>query len=114
MAQQDSQDAAAVVELPAGPAAARGTPRTRPAKPKRKRLPPYKLILHNDDVNTMEHVVQSIVALTPLGTAEAIRKMLEAHQAGVTLLLTTHKERGELYVQQFATMSLTTSLEQDS
>ncbi len=85
-----------------------------PAKPKRHKLPPYKLLLHNDEFNTMDTVVIRIVKLTPLSAAQAIDKMLEAHRSGTAILLATHKERGELYVQQFASARITTSLEPDA
>ena len=87
-------------------------PQEKPAKP--RLLPPFKLLLHNDDTNTMEDVVRAIVMLTPLAANVAIRRMLEAHEQGVALLLTTHKERGELYVDQFASLKITTTLEPDA
>ena len=86
-------------------------PKKQPAKPKRKYLPPFKLMLHNDDVNTMDDIVRAIVNLTTLKIEEAVMAMLEAHKTGAALLLTTYKERGELYVQQFASMKITTTLE---
>lgn len=76
-------------------------------------LPPYKVILHNDDVNTMEHVVVSILKLTPLELPEAVQKTLEAHETGQAVLLVTTKERAELYVEQFATFKLTVTCEPD-
>lgn len=81
------------------------------APPKVDKLPPYKVLLHNDDHNDMEHVAMTIVELTPLKQYEAIRKMFEAHQRGLTLLLTTHKERAELYQEQFKSKGLTVTIE---
>jgi ATP-dependent Clp protease adaptor protein ClpS len=101
----DSGATSAAVQTPARPAS---------AKPKHRKLPPYKLLLHNDEFNTMDAVVIGIVKLTPLSAAQAIRKMLEAHHSGTAMLLVTHKERGELYVQQFASVRITTSLEPDA
>jgi len=96
-------------------------PQSPPAKPatrKRlrphsnpKHLPPYKVLLHNDDVNDMGHVVLTIRRLTPLSLPEAVDRMLEAHSRGVSLLLVIHRERAELYVEQFASCSLTVSME---
>lgn len=80
-------------------------------KKKPKRLPPFKVLLHNDDVNSIDHVIMSILKLTALQTQDAVLRTLEAHESGVALLLTTHRERAELYVDQFATMSITTSME---
>jgi len=75
------------------------------------RLPPYKLLLHNDDVHDMAYVVQTIQELTALSREEATQRMLEAHKNGVALLLVTHKERAELYAEQFASKGLTVTLE---
>ena len=86
--------------------------RTRPQR-KPKHLPPYKVLLHNDDVNTFEHVILAILKLTTLEPQQAILKTLEAHESGVSLLLVTHKERAELYVEQFATFNLTVTVEVD-
>ncbi len=84
-------------------------PRTQPPAP--KLLPLWKVLLHNDDVSQMLYVVQTICMLTPLGEQEAVLKMVEAHKTGVALLLTTHKERAELYRDQFASRGLTVTIE---
>ena len=76
-----------------------------------QQLPPFRVILHNDDVNTVEHVIRTILELTRLGEQEAVLRTLEAHETGLSLLLTTHKERAELYVEQFASCSLTVTCE---
>ena len=81
------------------------------APPRLDRLPPFKVLLHNDPVNDMSHVVRSIVELTPLKKEEAVEKMIEAHNTGVSLLLVTHQERAELYRDQFRTKRLNVSLE---
>lgn len=98
-----------------GAVAVQAAPKQKPAKtpPKTYQLPPYKVLMHNDDVNDMEHVIRCIVRLTTLNVESAIERMLEAHQTGVALLLVTHKERAELYVEQFATFKLTVTIEPD-
>ncbi len=78
-----------------------------------RQLPPYRVLLHNDDVNTVEHVILTILKLTPLNEREAILKTFEADRTGVSLLLVTHKERAELYCEQFATFKLTVTCEPD-
>ena len=40
------------------------TTATRPARPKSELLPPWKVLLHNDDVNDMDFVIDTIVELT--------------------------------------------------
>ena len=86
---------------------------TKPAdlKNKPKQLPPYKVLLHNDNVNSFEHVIASILKLTTLTNQEAILRTLEAHESGLALLLTTHRERAELYIDQFASLKLTATTE---
>lgn len=88
--------------------------RPKQAPGKTRPLPLFKLLLHNDDFNTMEDVIQAIVMLTPLSPKDAARRMLEAHFHDVALLLTTHRERGELYVDQFASLQITTTLEPEA
>jgi ATP-dependent Clp protease adaptor protein ClpS len=78
-----------------------------------QRLPPYRVILHNDDVNSFEHVIATILRLTSLSPPEAIERTMEAHERGASLLLVTHRERAELYVEQFASCRLTATCEPD-
>jgi ATP-dependent Clp protease adaptor protein ClpS len=85
------------------------TKRRRRTKPKLQPL--YRVLLHNDDVNEMGHVVLVIRKLTPLTLPEAVDRMLEAHHRGISLLLVVHKERAELYVEQFASCGLTVTIE---
>ena len=84
---------------------------TRPARPKADRLPPWKVLLHNDDVNDMAYVIDTIVELTTLNRHAAIVRMLEAHKTGVALLLLTHREHAELLGEQFASKKLTVTIE---
>ena len=83
------------------------TPKKKPPQP----LPPWKVLLHNDDKNDMLHVIMTIVELTPLNPQDAQQRMMEAHETGVALLLTTHKERAELYKEQFQSKGLTVTIE---
>jgi ATP-dependent Clp protease adaptor protein ClpS len=88
--------------------------RKRKARPARKLpapLPPWKVLLHNDDKNDMLFVMVTIVELTPLNEQDAKLRMLEAHETGVALLLTCHKERAELYRDQFQSKGLTVTIE---
>jgi ATP-dependent Clp protease adaptor protein ClpS len=86
----------------------------RPVPPRADRLPPYRVLLHNDDVNDMPHVVETLVDLTPLSVPHATRVMLEAHHKGIALVLVTHRERAELYVEQFQSKRLTVTIEPDA
>ena len=84
---------------------------TRPAPPRADRLPPWDVLLHNDDENDMVYVVETIVMLTPLPTQDAVERMLEAHHAGVALLVNTHREHAELLEEQFTSRGLTVTIE---
>ncbi len=92
-------------------AATKAPPKKAPKKTPPKELPRYKVLLHNDDHNDMLYVVSVIRRLTTLTNEEAVARMLEAHNTGVALLLVTHKERAELYVEQFASCRLTVTIE---
>ena len=74
-------------------------------------LPPYKVLLHNDDVNDMDHVVRAIMELVHLNQDEARLRMWEAHTTGVSMLIVTHKERAELLAEQFHSKNLTATIE---
>jgi ATP-dependent Clp protease adaptor protein ClpS len=87
----------------------KGKSKARPKIP--GMLPPWKVLLHNDDKNDMPFVINSIVELTTLNEQDAKLRMIEAHETGVALLLTTHKERAELYKDQFRSKGLTVTIE---
>jgi ATP-dependent Clp protease adaptor protein ClpS len=87
--------------------APRKTPQKLPPKP----LPLWKVLLHNDDKNDIEFVVSTVMELTPLGEQEAVHRTTEAHKSGVALLLVTHKERAELYQEQFQSKGLVVTIE---
>jgi ATP-dependent Clp protease adaptor protein ClpS len=85
--------------------------KTAPKHPRLDRLPSFHILLHNDDVNDMGYVVDTICDLTPLSPHRAATVMLEAHKSGLSLMLTTHQERAELYVEQFTGKGLTVTME---
>ena len=93
---------------PQGPGTAT---KSRPARPPIEFLPLFRVLLHNDDKNTPQFVVSSIVELTPLNHKQADQAVREVEASGVGLLLVTHKERAELYQDQFQSKSLTVTIE---
>ncbi len=88
-----------------------GATATKTQQPEPGHLPLYKVILHNDDVNSIDHVVETIVVLTPLQMQEAEQRTVEANNNGCSLLLVIHRERAELYVEQFQSRQLTVTIE---
>ena len=111
MADEDRQSEALDTEQVGTATAAAPVKKPAPPQRKPKKLPPFRVLLHNDDVNTIEHVIKSVFRLTNLEAEEAVLKTLEAHETGVALLLVTHQERAELYVEQFASLSVTVTME---
>ena len=65
-----------------------------------KPAPLWRVILHNDDVTTMDFVVHLLVTIFGKGQAEAVRLMLEVHHVGASTVATCPQERAELYVEQ--------------
>jgi ATP-dependent Clp protease adaptor protein ClpS len=82
-----------------------------PQKKPPQTLPPFKVLLHNDDKNAVDFVIRTIVELTPLNEDQAIQRTKEADKSGLSLLLVTHKERAELYQEQFTSKGLTVTIE---
>lgn len=83
--------------------------RTRPGS---GALKPYKVILHNDDVNTMDHVVRSLLRSVPgLSTRKAIDIMLEAHNTGQAVVIVCPLELAELVRNRLESCGLTATIE---
>lgn len=98
-------------DAPAGNAAVKEAVKPSPVRKPPQPMPQWKVLLHNDDINDMPYVVETLVELTPLGKQEATLRTLEANDTGVALVLVTHKERAELYQEQFQTKKLTVTIE---
>jgi ATP-dependent Clp protease adaptor protein ClpS len=75
-------------------------------------LPPYRVVLHNDDVNDMTHVVRALLASVPELTSErAIEVMLAAHTHGSAEVIVCYLERAELYRNRLEARGLTATIE---
>jgi ATP-dependent Clp protease adaptor protein ClpS len=85
----------------------------RTARPRVGKLPPWKVLLHNDDINDMGFVIEAIVELTTLAPQLALIRTIEAHKTGVSMLLCTHREYAELLQEQFASKGLVVTIEPD-
>jgi ATP-dependent Clp protease adaptor protein ClpS len=81
-------------------------------KTKEEILPPWSVILHNDDHNEMFYVVRSLVRSVPnLGTTRATQIMLEAHNHGKAIVTTCPLELAELYRDRLESCGLTATIE---
>lgn len=99
-------------ETPApAPAAPAATAVAESVRPRVDHLPPWRVLLHNDDVNDAADVVESLTMLTPLPRRRAVEVMMEAHTKGLALVMITHRERAELYRDQLQSRRLTVTIE---
>ena len=74
-------------------------------------MPRYKVLLHNDDVNSMEHVVKALRQVFKFGMEECVRIMIEAHQNGLALCTVEPLEQAELHRDQLISFSLVATIE---
>ncbi len=75
-------------------------------------IPPYRVVLHNDDHNTMDHVVESLVQCVPSLTVEAAAAiMIEAHNEGQATVIECPKETAEHYREALQSRGLTATIE---
>ena len=81
----------------------------------RKPSPRYKVLLHNDPVNTMEYVVTTLRQVVPsLSEQDAIAVMLEAHNTGVGLVIVCDIEPAEFYSETLKAKGLSSTIEPES
>ena len=75
-------------------------------------IPPYNVILHNDDHNSMDHVVKALLRSVPsLSPDDAVRIMFEAHENGSAVVISCPKETAEMYRDRLESFSLTATIE---
>ena len=75
-------------------------------------LRPYAVILHNDEVNAMAYVVESLLACIPeLDHERAAAITLEAHNKGRAVVILCPLERAELYCERLEQRGLTATIE---
>ncbi len=81
----------------------------------RKTSPKYKVLLHNDPVNTMEYVVLTLREVVPqLSEQDALAIMLEAHNTGVGLVIVCDLEPAEFYSETLNSKGLTSTIEKEN
>ena len=81
----------------------------------RKISPKYKVLLHNDPVNTMDYVVDTLRQVVPqLSEQDALNIMLETHNSGIGLVIVCDLEPAEFYSESLKAKGLTSSIELES
>ncbi|MGB7375410.1 MAG: ATP-dependent Clp protease adapter ClpS [Rivularia sp. (in: cyanobacteria)] len=78
----------------------------------RKHAPRYRVLLHNDDNNPMEYVVQTLITTVPsLSQPQAVSIMMEAHTNGLALVITCAQEHAEFYSETLKERGLSSTIE---
>ncbi len=83
----------------------------RPAPPAVDRLPLFRVLLHNDDVNTFEWVIHSLITVASIPPERAWTTAEQAHTKGLSLVTVTHKEKAELIVERLRSKGLISTME---
>jgi len=71
-----------------------------PGKPKLKRPPMYKVLIHNDDYTPMDFVVHILEKFFGMGREKATQVMLQVHTRGVGVAGVYTREVAETKVAQ--------------
>ena len=80
----------------------------------KSKSPKYKVLLHNDPVNSMEYVTASLREVVPqLSEQDAISIMLEAHNTGIGLVLVCDLEPAEFYSESLKSKGISSSIERE-
>jgi len=75
-------------------------------------LPPYKVILFNDDYNEMDYVIAALLqSVNGLTSQEAEQIMLTAHLTGSAIVIICPKETAEYYQERLLSYGLTAIIE---
>ena len=81
----------------------------------RKISPKYKVLLHNDPVNSMDYVVNTLRQVVPqLSEQDALNVMLETHNNGIGLVIVCDLEPAEFYSESLKAKGLTSTIEIES
>tara|TARA_A100001388_G_scaffold154727_1_gene115107 strand:- start:543 stop:860 length:318 start_codon:yes stop_codon:yes gene_type:complete len=80
----------------------------------KNKSPRYKVLLHNDPVNSMEYVTNTLREVVPqLSEQDAISIMLEAHNTGIGLVIICDLEPAEFYSESLKSKGISSSIEKE-
>jgi ATP-dependent Clp protease adaptor protein ClpS len=74
-------------------------------------LPLFKVLLHNDENNTMVHVIKALTKVFNFELSVCERIMIEAHQNGIALCTVEPLEQAEHHRDQLISYSLISTIE---
>lgn len=80
-------------------------PKAQPADP--RLLPPYHVVLENDDFHTFDFVIAVLREVFGFPSVKAQSLAMEAHRQGESIVWTGPKEVAELKIEQVTTFSET-------
>ncbi|SRR5258708_38133016 len=77
-------------------------------------LPPYKVVLFDDDYNEMNYVISALLhSVNTLSPQEAEQIMLTAHLTGSAIVVVCPKETAEFYQERLLSYGLTATIERE-
>lgn len=80
----------------------------------RKMAPPYRVMLHNDNYNKREYVVQVLMKVIPgMSVDNAVNIMQEAHINGLSVVIVCAQADAEEHCTQLRGNGLLSSIEPD-
>jgi len=88
-------------------------PVAEPTRTPPKPLRPWKVIVHNDDVNTYAHVIRTFIEVVRMDSEDALLKTIEVDKQGLSVVAMAHRERAELLQEQLQSRALTVTIEPD-
>lgn len=65
-------------------------------EPRTQRMPPYNVVVLNDEDHTFEYVIEMLIKLFAHSLPRAKELTWEIHSRGRAIVYTTHKEKAEL------------------
>ena len=76
-------------------------------------LPPFVVILYNDEVHTFDDVIKALLLCIPVLSSERAQQVTnEAHEQGRAVVISCPKETAELYTERLLSKGLTVTMEQ--
>lgn len=79
----------------------------------RKQSPLYKVILHDDPVNTIDYVIFTIMKVMCFVEEKAAQITLEVHNSGSSVVTVCDFEPAEHYCECFKAKGLTSTIEKE-
>jgi len=80
------------------------TTETKPTEETRtRRIPPYNVVLENDEYHSMQFVVEVLCKVLGCSVERAYQYMMEAHTSGRAVIWTGTREVAELKAEQINT-----------